>query len=64
MKAGDKLISFDIAAIQKAGYIVETPMIITNQEQFAPADLPTLPSSVQAGDKFMTALMKKNNLLR
>ncbi|MGT2754720.1 PTS system trehalose-specific EIIBC component [Streptococcus ovis] len=58
VKAGDKLISFDIAAIQKAGYIVETPMIITNQDQFAPAELPTLPSSVQAGDKFMTAVKK------
>lgn len=61
VKAGDKLISFDIATIQEAGYIVETPVIITNQDNFAPADLPVLPSNVQAGDKLMTAV--KNNLL-
>lgn len=34
VKAGQKLVSFDIAAIQAAGYSVVTPVIVTNSPQY------------------------------
>lgn len=34
VKVGDKLISFDIDMIKKAGYVTETPVIITNSDKY------------------------------
>ena len=55
VKAGDKLISFDIAAIKAAGYVVETPVIVTNQDTYMPTDMITLPADVSRGSQLMTA---------
>lgn len=55
VSVGQKLVSFDIAAIQKAGLVTETPVIITNQEQFQADEQRTLPRTVERGDKLMTA---------
>ena len=35
MRAGQKLLGFDIAAIQKEGYRTITPVIVTNSDDFA-----------------------------
>ena len=56
VKAGDLLITFDMEAIQAAGYLTETPVIITNQDAYAPADLPTLPTDVVAGQALFAAV--------
>ena len=56
VKAGDLLITFDMEAIQAAGYPTETPVIITNQDAYAPADLPTLPTDVVAGQALFAAV--------
>lgn len=58
VKAGDLLITFDMEAIKAAGYLTETPVIVTNQDTFAPADLLALPSNVIAGQALMKALKK------
>lgn len=55
VSVGQKLVSFDIAAIQEAGLVAETPVIITNQEQFQADEQGTLPRTVERGDKLMTA---------
>ncbi|CRH90228.1 EIIBC-Tre [Chlamydia trachomatis] len=55
VKAGDKLISFDIDAIKAAGYPVETPVIITNQDNFLPIAEHDSPRAIQRGEKLMTA---------
>lgn len=55
VSVGQKLVSFDIAAIQEAGLVTETPVIITNQEQFQADEQGTLPRTVERGDKLMTA---------
>ncbi|MDF7671784.1 beta-glucoside-specific PTS transporter subunit IIABC [Lactobacillus sp. ESL0701] len=34
VKVGDPLIEFDIAAIKKAGYVVTTPVIVTNSKDY------------------------------
>ena len=55
VKAGDKLISFDMNVIQKAGYITETPVIITNQDKYHADELGQLPRSIKSGDSLMIA---------
>lgn len=55
VKAGDKLISFDIDLIKNAGYVTETPVIITNQDQYQADALGSLPHQIAAGDALMTA---------
>jgi len=52
---GDKLISFDMTAIKEAGYVTETPVIITNQDQFQADERGQLPRKIECGDKLMTA---------
>ena len=47
VKAGDLLLEFDSAEIQKAGYPVITPVIVTNTEKFASVE-PSF-GTVQAG---------------
>ncbi|MGT2907560.1 PTS system trehalose-specific EIIBC component [Streptococcus dentiloxodontae] len=55
VKAGDKLIGFDIDKIKSAGYVVETPVIITNQDTYQPDAVNDLPYSVKRGEALMTA---------
>ena len=55
VKAGDKLISFDIDLIKNAGCVTETPVIITNQDQYQADALGSLPRQIAAGDALMTA---------
>lgn len=55
VKAGDKLISFDISAIKEAGYPVETPVIVTNQDTYLPTELVSLPTDIERGSELMTA---------
>ena len=55
VKVGDKLISFDIDLIKDAGYVTETPVIITNQDQYQADALGSLPRQIVAGDALMTA---------
>ncbi|HEL2058124.1 TPA: PTS system trehalose-specific EIIBC component [Streptococcus suis] len=55
IKAGDKLISFDIPTIQEAGLVTETPIIVTNQADFSVEILEQLPGAVENGQKLLTA---------
>ncbi|HFI0577638.1 TPA: PTS system trehalose-specific EIIBC component [Streptococcus suis] len=55
IKAGDKLISFDIATIQEAGLVTETPIIVTNQADFSVEILKQLPGAVENGQTLLTA---------
>ena len=50
VSVGQKLVSFDIAAIQEAGLVTETPVIITNQEHFRLMNRGTLPRTIGRGD--------------
>ncbi len=56
VKAGDKLISFDISAIKEAGYPVETPVIVTNQDTYLPTEMVSLPTDIERGRELMTAM--------
>ena len=53
VKAGDKLISFDIDKIKKAGYVTETPVIITNSDSYQVEELEQLPRAVERGSQLM-----------
>ncbi|MBO4107701.1 PTS system trehalose-specific EIIBC component [Streptococcus suis] len=55
IKAGDKLISFDIPTIQEAGLVTETPIIVTNQADFSVEILKQLPVAVENGQTLLTA---------
>lgn len=55
VKVGDNLISFDIDLIKDAGYVTETPVIITNQDQYQADALGSLPRQIAVGDALMTA---------
>lgn len=55
VSVGDKLISFDMSAMKEAGYVTETPVIITNQDQFQADERGQLPRMIELGDKLMTA---------
>ena len=55
VKVGDKLIGFDIDAIKKAGYVTETPVIITNQNDYQPDAVGTLPHDTRQGEELLTA---------
>ena len=55
VKVGEKLISFDIDLIKDAGYVTETPVIITNQDQYQADALGSLPRQIAVGDALMTA---------
>jgi PTS system trehalose-specific IIC component len=52
--AGQALTRFDIAAIQAAGYPVQTPVIITNPDQFQIDIIGDLPRDVKRGDDIVT----------
>ncbi|TWS97418.1 PTS trehalose transporter subunit IIBC [Streptococcus cuniculipharyngis] len=53
--AGDALINFDMAVIKAAGLVTETPIIVTNQEQFQPDVVGQLPRQVKRGESLLTA---------
>ncbi|NRG69482.1 PTS system trehalose-specific EIIBC component [Streptococcus suis] len=55
VKAGDKLISFDIDVIKAAGLVAETPVIVTNQTDFNTEVLRSLPRSVERGQAVLKA---------
>ena len=55
VKFGDKLISFDIDMIKKAGYVTETPVIITNSDRYQVEELEQLPQAVERGSQLMNA---------
>ncbi|HFI0622497.1 TPA: PTS system trehalose-specific EIIBC component [Streptococcus suis] len=55
VKAGDKLISFDIDVIKAAGLVAETPIIVTNQTDFNTEVLGSLPRSVERGQAILKA---------
>ncbi|EFR44385.1 PTS system trehalose-specific EIIBC component [Streptococcus pseudoporcinus] len=55
VKAGDKLISFDIEAIKEAGYPTETPVIVTNQDAYDVAIEGTLPRQIKRSQALMIA---------
>ncbi|SEF23430.1 PTS system, trehalose-specific IIC component [Streptococcus gallolyticus] len=55
VSVGDALISFDMAAIQAAGYPVATPVIVTNQNDFQMDVTRGLPCDVARGEAIFTA---------
>ncbi|WP_368395561.1 PTS system trehalose-specific EIIBC component [Streptococcus gallolyticus] len=55
VSVGDALISFDIEAIQAAGYPVATPVIVTNQNDFQTDVTRELPCDVARGEAIFTA---------
>ncbi|MBS6972764.1 MAG: PTS system trehalose-specific EIIBC component [Streptococcus salivarius] len=55
VKAGQKLITFDMEAIQGAGLVTETPVIVTNQDDFQADVEGDLPRDIKRGDVLLTA---------
>ncbi len=55
VSVGDALISFDIEAIKAAGYPVDTPIIITNQNDFQADVTRKIPCEVTHGETIFTA---------
>lgn len=55
VSVGDALISFDIEAIKAAGYPVDTPIIITNQNDFQADVTRKMPCEVTYGETIFTA---------
>lgn len=55
VKAGDKLIAFDMALIAEAGYPTETPVIVTNADSFDLELTATLPRDVKHNEAILTA---------
>lgn len=52
---GQKLICFDMDIIKKAGLVTETPVIITNQDDFQADVEGTLPREINRGEELMIA---------
>lgn len=52
---GQRLLTFDIDLIKSQGLIVETPVIVTNQDSFQPDVSGQLPRRMQSGDDLLTA---------
>ena len=50
---GQQLISFDMDVIKKAGLVTETPVIITNQDDFQADVEGNLPRNIKCGDILM-----------
>lgn len=50
VQAGQKLVSFDVAAIQAAGYPVVTPVIVTNSPQYVAIETTDAPTVTTASD--------------
>lgn len=52
---GQRLLTFDIDLIKSQGLIVETPVIVTNQDSFQPDVSGQLPRRIQSGDDLLSA---------
>lgn len=55
VSVGDALISFDIEMIKAAGYSVDTPVIVTNQNDFQTDMTRQLPCDIKRGETIFTA---------
>lgn len=55
VEVGDQLIRFDRSVIEKAGLVTETPVIVTNQEQFQVDVVSVLPGEIRHKEALMTA---------
>ena len=56
---GQQLISFDMDVIKEAGLVTETPVIITNQDDFQADVEGDLPRNIKRGDILLTATRTK-----
>ena len=56
---GQQLISFDMDVIKEAGLVTETPVIITNQDDFQADVEGDLPRDIKRGDALLTATRTK-----
>jgi PTS system beta-glucosides-specific IIC component len=56
VKKGDKLVSFDIPEIEKAGYSTQVPIIVTNTPDYADI-IATDETKVKQGDLLTTAIL-------
>lgn len=54
VKTGDILIRFDIEAIKQAGYLVETPVIVTNYTNFQVETVGDFPRKIEKGQALLT----------
>ena len=61
VKRGDVLAEFDIPAIKDAGYVLVTPLVITNAKKLTTAvrDAQTSGASVAAGDNLLQVGLKE-----
>ena len=61
VKRGDILAEFDIPAIKDAGYVLVTPLVITNAKKLTTAvrDAQTSGASVAAGDNLLQVGLKE-----
>ena len=57
VKRGDKLVTFDIQAIEAAGYSVETPVIITNSADYLDIIESDKQENVCNDDELLTVLV-------
>lgn len=55
VKKGDLLVSFDMDAIKSEGYLLQTPMIITNTNDYLDI-IPTEKNSLSVGEEVLTLL--------
>ena len=55
VKQGEHLLSFDIAYIKAQGLVVETPVIVTNQDSFQVDTIGQLPRVITSGDAVLRA---------
>ena len=58
---GQKLIRFDMDVIKAAGLVIETPVIITNQDAYTATIAGTYPTTIQAGEPLMVATRINQN---
>ncbi|ALS36308.1 PTS system beta-glucosides-specific IIC component [Enterococcus rotai] len=56
VKKGDKLVTFDISAIEEAGYSTQVPIIVTNTPDYADV-IATSETSTKQGDVLITAII-------
>ena len=57
VKRGDKLVTFDIRAIEAAGYSVETPVIITNSADYLDIIEADQATDISHSDELLTVLV-------
>lgn len=57
VKRGDKLVSFDIKAIEEAGFSVETPVIVTNSADYLDIIETDCKEGISSSDELLTVLV-------